>query len=466
MMRLIALLPLLLTFRVTGFVQRGAVEIDFLYAIHFMVNLSIPPGDVASAELTITPDGSSPVVIPVDVSTIIPVNDGKESYLRYDWPTEADTPLKLFGKVDYVWSFTASDGSTGTMSDSFVYQDPRAEWVRSLDATGDFSVTAARPLASLTQPLRQVHALLGQNTGRTLHYNLMLYDQPSGCGFTSLRQVASSSVCLSLYSGYQVLERPVGRNAEEFVVGALVRDAYTPLWIGKEVPAWFVSGLAQFYAPTPKNALLPPVQAASRTNTLLNLNEMRAEQDSVLWRAQSYGMVLYIANQIGAQGLFDLARVDADSFGASYEAAVGTPLSALIPAWRQWIFTRDAESVYGITPYQPPTSTPSPTLTFTPTYTLTPLPTLTPTDTSTPTRTPLGVRTYVPPPTVTPAPTDTPPPPTVTPRAPGSLPTVTPPPTALQETMAQPAFQAGAGTFLVLVLLLLLFLLVRLGKRQ
>ncbi len=278
-----------------------------------------------------------------------------------------------------------------------------------------------------------------------------------------------------MLAGYHLLVVPPDMSAEDYVVGALVREAYAPLWEGKAPPEWFVDGLAEFYAPSPKNVLLPPVQQAARDGTLLSLSEMETAQaqPSALWRAQSFGMILYIADTIGFPGLFDLARVDAGDFDAAYGQAMPISPDALIPAWQQWIFSRNAEAVYGLTPYQPPTPTPS----VTPTPSDTPLPsatptasptlTLTPSTTPTPSNTPRGyVGTYTPPPTVTPSPTDTPAPATITPLPPGSLPTITPTPTPLEAAVAQPTVQAGAITFLVLLLGLLVFLFIRLGNRR
>lgn len=465
MIRLAALLPLLLALHVSGFVRDGSVDIAFPEAVRFAVNLTIPATQVTSAALTISPEGQPPITVMVDVVGASVYYGEPEARLIYVWPLTADQPLPLFGSVAYQWTFTAADGSSGTLTDSFVFNDTRFEWLRSTDPQGQFDITIPRALSALVEPLRRVHALLEKNTGRSLPYNLMLYDQPSGCGYASLTdQVSGSDVCRAFLAGYQVLERPTSVGAEDYFVGELVRAAYAPLWEGKNVPAWFVDGLAQFYAPSPKNALLLPAQAAARGGTLYSLRALMEPNSAALWRAQSFGMVLYIANALTPQGLFDLAR--ADDFDAAYQSALGVPLSTLIPAWQQWIFTRAAESVYGITPYQPPTVVPSPTVTpsATPSPTLTP--SLTPSRTPTLTLTPRGVRTYEPPPTLTPSATATPLPPTVTPRPPGSLPTASATPTALQVTVAQPAFQAGIGTFLVLLLLLLVYLTVRLGNRR
>lgn len=458
-----------------GFVRDGAAEIVFPQAVRFPLDVGIPTAEIDSAELTLTWDDHDPVVITVDAAQV-----GRDTEmgaaLEYVWRIPVDEPPPLFAEIDYRWSLTASDGSTGTFEDTLTFSDPRVDWVR-LDA-GDLHVAAPRAQSVLVESLRQVSALLERNTGRPLAAKLLIYPFNPDCtpGNNPDERIAraqsgfivtcDAGITDAVLAGYQLLLLDSSAAAESLVVGALVRDAYAPLWQGGAVPDWFVDGLAQFYTPTPTNALLPVVRQASRDRTLLSLDDMQSEQPTDLWHAQSLGMILYIADRIGFQGVFDLARVAADDFESAYAAALGEPLSALLPAWQQWLFTRAAESVYGMTPYQPPT----PTATFTPTATGTPTASLTPTAsaTATLTITPTlrGVRTVTPPPTRRPSDTPTALPPTVTPRPPGSLPTVTPTPTALEVAVSQPVVQAGAGVFLLLLLGLLLFLYIRLGNRQ
>ncbi|MCC6802323.1 MAG: hypothetical protein IT319_05530 [Anaerolineae bacterium] len=466
---------LLVALSVTGFVHDGAAEVIFPQAIRFTLDIEVPTAEVDLTELTLTWDDHDPVVITVDA-----VQAGRDTetgaVLEYVWRIPVDDPPPLFADIGYRWTLTAADGSTGTLDDTLTFRDPRVEWVR-LDA-GDFHVAAPRAQSVLVESLRQVGGLLEQNTGRSLAANLLIYPFDPGCtpGENPDERIArapsgfivtcDAGITDAVLAGYQLLLLESGAAAESLVVETLVRDAYAPLWRGGAVPDWFADGLAQFYAPAPKNALLPVVRQASRDRTLLPLDDMQTEQPATLWHAQSLGMILYIADRIGFQGLFDLARGAADDFESAYADALGEPLSALLPAWQQWLFTRAAESVYGMTPYQPPTPTP----TFTPTASGTPTATPTPTAsaTATPTITPTlrGVRTVTPPPTRRPSDTPTAPPPTVTPRPPGSLPTVTPPPTVLEVVVSQPGVQAGAGVFLLLLLGLLLFLYIRLGNRR
>lgn len=471
----IPVVALLVALTVTGFVTGGAAEIVFPQAIRFTLDLDVPAADLASAQLTLGWDDHDPVVIDVDVAQAARDTDTGAS-LEYVWRIPLDDPPPLFGEIRYRWALTAQDDSGGTLEDTLTFSDPRVEWVR-LDVD-DFHVAAPRAQALLVESLRDVRALLEQNTGRSIAANLLVYPFEPGCtpaenddgriaraqsGFTV---TCDAGIAEAVLSGYRVLVFDATTSAESLVVGTLVRDAYTSLWRGKAVPGWFSDGLAQFYAPSPKNALLPPAQQAARDGTLLSLGEMQTVQTAPLWRAQSLGMILFIADKIGYQGLFELARVDADDFDSAYERAMGEPLSGLIPAWQQWIFSRNAASAYGITPYQPPTPTPTFTATVSSTPTATATATATATFTPSATATLRGVRSRTPVPTLTPSDTPLPPPPSSTPRPPGSLPTVTPPPTALEVAVAQPAVQAGAVTFLVLLLALLVFLLIRLGNRR
>ena len=93
MIRFLALLPLLLTIQVAGFAHDGAVTIDFPNALHFSVNLTMPPQRITSAQLTLTPQGGSSIVIPVDVTNqsvdvanLQPADKGKAARSDFAWP--------------------------------------------------------------------------------------------------------------------------------------------------------------------------------------------------------------------------------------------------------------------------------------------------------------------------------------------------------------------------------------------
>ncbi len=482
-MKLLAALLIVVATQVSGVVQSGTAEILFPQAIRFIVSLTVAPQAVASASLTIMPPNAQPITVSLDPKSSIVTYSAATVTLGYVWKIPVEHAPPLFSIINYQWSVKTTDGKVSTYNGgSVVFADPRVDWMRYPYPQEHLDLTVPTSFSPFIGALRQTHALIAKNTGFTFDEKLLVSPIDPGCtpspddptknivtGELGLVVTCDPGIEQAAMTGYRVLALPPNADPEDFLTGVWVQEAYAPLWDQKSLPVWFIDGLAQFYNPERKDGLLLPVQQAARSGTLYNLDQMNDNTllpATALWRAQSYGMVLYIVHQIGVQGLFDLARVPAADFDTAYRQVMNAPTSALIPAWQQWIFTASAQGDYGITPYQPPTSTPTITPTFTSTATLTPTATLLPSITPLPSSTPPGVRTYTPPPTVTSSPTPTQQPPSVTPRPPGSLPTPTPEPTALQQTVAQPGFQAGVATLLGLLLVLLIFLYVRLGNRQ
>jgi hypothetical protein len=189
-------------------------------------------------------------------------------------------------------------------------------------------------------------------------------------------------------------------------------------------------------------------RAASRAGGALR-NMESVPQESTRrnqWSAQSYGMVLYMAEQLGVDGLFNLASsLSADNaLAEAYAEATDSTLSGLISAWSSWLFTPQAVSAYGYSPYLPTTATPTVTMTFTPTITPTFTPSLTPTITPSVT----GILSPTPrPPTIVP-PTPTP---SLTSRPAGSVPNPITTPTAAPETTAAAGDDEGRRTVTLLI---------------
>jgi hypothetical protein len=341
--------------------------------------------------------------------------------------------------------------------------------------TIDLPVSGASRLMTDLQP---VYESLSENTGRDLALNLLVYTDafPPGCTQNGENQpVARGPVSgieipcdeslvdvIFRASGYDLLQSESSslNQIEIVVTAAMVARFYEIAWQGKVVPDWFQVGLKQFYAPNLKSSLYPILMRTARTNGLLPLDGSGSVNANVeLWQAQSYGLVLYIADQIGVPGLFRLANADADTFAAAYQAAMGKPLSTLLNDWERWIFTDRAVTAFSFTANQAATATP------TATRTLSPSPTATATSTFTPTFTPTvtGVLSATPSPTRTPTRTLTPEPATSTPRPAGSLNTPTPvPPPAVNpiSSLSSPATALGILTIgLVLIAVFALFLL-------
>ena len=305
---------------------------------------------------------------------------------------------------------------------------------------------------SLNRNVETVYDLLSTNTGLTPAFNVIVYTDafPPGCIVNSdgksvavapasrfeIPCEATRADTIFRASGYDVVQSDSSslKRIGNLVSAYLARGFYGLSWADKDVPAWFVEGIATLYTNDLKTRLYAPLLTAARTDTLLSSQEMSVEPssgDSDLWMAQSYGMVAYIAGQIGLPGLFKLARdiSSADSFADAYQSAMNQSVSSLLPDFKRWLFTDGSASTFAFTLYQAPTPTPTPSRTPTMTPTQTPTPTVTASFTPTVT----GVLTETPTATYTPSRTPSPLPPTLTPRPPGSLDTPTP---AIQQVVS------------------------------
>lgn len=471
--------------QIEGFIAYGESEVIFPQAIRFFVQVDAALDELESVTLTIQSEGTRQQRISVDFEADILISQ-PDTDIQVLWPIPANDPPTLFSIIEYTWQVRAKTGETARYTDQLTFLDDRVTWTR----VEDPFLTMALPLRTiealrLAALLNPVYDTLAANTGRDLRYRLLIYDEttPPGC---SLDEETDAPIAVGRLSGmtlpceieralaiyqasdYTVLRQPNGVSPAAFLTDYLMRDFYAPLWQGRDVPTWFTDGLAQFLNPARNTDLLTPAQLAARRTGLFNLAGMNtpptAPDALSLWRAQSFGMVLYIAELAGVQGLYDLAAAvgESDSFAAAYQQVVGQPLEALIPAWAGWLFSRDVARAYALDPYGPATPLPSPTATLTPSRTFTP------TETFTPSLTPsvTGTLSPTPPPTLKPSATYTPLPPTVTPRRPGSLPTITPTPSpTLTETLSEPGVQGGVLIALAVVLVVLVFAFIRLGRR-
>jgi len=442
-----------------GFIFRWDAEVIFPMGVRFTASFLRPAGEISSVNLTIQPQGEAAITETISLND--PVNEGDNfTDIAYIWEISPDRIPGLFRDVNYEWAAVDNNGDRTFARDKFVFRDQRAEWVRSEDPAGFINLTLVADGPSAAQVRQSVllpYNLISANVGRVQPLNILLYDADlpsSGCvhdaenaqvaigplSGTVLECDANRAAAVFQRSGYDWVQ--VARSGvESTVAGALVqlitRRFYDSVWLDKAVPDWFKIGLAQFYSPSSKAMLLGTIRSAARNDTLYAIDEMAAERTGdELWQVQSYAMVVYIADRIGVDGLFKLAKLDsAESFAQAYQAAVGQPVSALLPNLSRWIFNVGAESAFGYTPYQPATPTATSTATSTPT------PTLTATLTEPPTLTPsvTGVLSATPSLTHTPSRTPTSLPPSVTPRPASALytPTPIPQPTALDDPVTQ-----------------------------
>lgn len=418
------------------FIILYSMELASVEVFYSRFVLTPPASAFERVALTVTQPGwsASGEAIEVDLNAIASITEPFTDF-TYLWTVDPANPPDLFRDLTFTWSFTQTGGTTEVVRSTVTYADPRTNWV--LDQNPEGPVKFAIPEgrfnpASLRAPVQMGYDLLNANTGQSAQLAVITFDnrlpinpcdsanktlaplsqQPVPCNPRRIEQVYTSNGYVPLQTGFGSFA-----EAQDGIIRLLFDTMYTNLWAEVQIPAWFRYGLREFYTQRLKLDLLAISQDSVRVNrAITDMSSVPQDNRLAAWQAQSYGMVLYIAEQIGVQPLFDLARdlANGGNLADLYQNKTRMPLSSLIPAWSNWIYTAAAESAYQYNPYLPITPTPVPSLTRTPTLTLTPTPTLT----LTPSPTVTGV--------LSPTPSDTPtatliPTLTVTPRPAGSL---------------------------------------------
>lgn len=475
------------------FIQSWDEEIIFPAAVRLTMTMNLPPEQVKSVNLTIKSDAIPPIRIPIDISANTFVG-GPITGIAYVWAIPTDTPPVLFKDITIDWEATSQTNQTAKVEDKFTFLDPRAYWLRDLTITNSLKLTLPNGKApqgtitpvyshtgldDLATNLKQVTDLLSKNLGNIPGFNFLINDTKLLCtkntngelvaiGPTSNTEVPCSNDTASKIfaaSGFTPinLSNSALDNVQSAVSRLIVQQAYASHWSGKNVPQWFQSGLIEFYAPDSKAQLKGAALIASRSNSLLSLDVMAkaptANVNADLWRSESYGLVVYIASQIGVSNLFKLASDAGNtaSFAQAYQTATGKSIDTLLVSFGRWLFTDTASGAFTFTVYQAPT--PSPTPSRTATVTRTPIPTAT--DTPTPTATVTGELTNTPLPTHTQTPAPTTAPASNTPRPAGSLNTLTPTPpfntTVSNNTLNVGVIILALGAIIVVVAAVILF---------
>jgi hypothetical protein len=414
----------------------------FPQAVQFELAVGLPASDVTRIVLEITlPDGEEILVQFTDERQIVgnatpdinnrivrPYDFAREFVVtRYQWDVPADTPV-LFGDIAYRWRI-ATSGTLYDVNGSIRYEDTRFAWTEASNEDETIRIVASDASAvvpaNLVQRLENIYALLAERTDFRPTISVLVYPPAVniGCALDDDGEPVVTTFEENLPVEITCNQDLANRALRDFLVvqidrplafvnnvlRQLVTQFYASVWANADVPAWFAEGLTQIYAPRPPSGALVASRTNLRSGQALTLDEMaiRPADDALgAWEAQSYGMVLYIAQMYGLEALFDLARNIDNDFGQAYTDITEADVGELIPAWEVWLYTSEAERAYGYSIYAPETATP--TLTPSPTETDIP-PTITPTPTATifVTNTPRPTRTPIPPTaTVTPLPAE------------------------------------------------------------
>lgn len=398
-----------------------------------------PASDFERAVMIIEqPESGFSQRVELNLSEIAEVTDPYTDF-SYVWNIPIENPPRLYTNMMVRWEFVLREGRTDDLTTLIPFEDSRANWQVDVDGSVRLALPSELNPATLRPDVERIYDLMRGHTGQTVQVGLALFDAAmpiNPCDTDNdgqsvvrtqglVREVTlacdpAKTLALHTASGYTPLQTQfiTYNGALEAVSGALVERLYGARL--SAAPEWFRYGLGLFYAPTDKLNYLEEAQRAARVGGLVSLDAPPPDDPikRAIWQAQSYGMVLYMAEQIGVDALFELAAsLDTRSLADAYRASADQPLSAVRPAWRDWIYSAQARTAYTYNPYLETTPTPTATLSATP---FPPTNTRTPTITATPTITPTvtGVLSPTPRPSNTPGPTATP---TFTPRPAGSF---------------------------------------------
>jgi hypothetical protein len=433
-------------------------EILFPSTIRFWVNLAVPVEEIAGVQLTVQQASGLLVTFTVDPQEYMTDRSGiYETELIYPWDIEDGEAPIPFEPLSFLWQVETQDGVFASTADEILFEDmERGEWQ-----------SAGRPplllhwsnenLAgrAIWEEVMAAYSLLNDRLERAPMFDMVIYDpdarfcdeiespetgerravvisphdqQAFPCSVAAYERVYGRA-------GLTFLQRPSFGYTElqDFLVMTMVRDAYAQSWDGAPVPAWFLHGLGALYRLRPSQADLELARTAARNNGLFSFSDLNAVlppdatfQERTLWQAQSYLLVLYLAERYGADTPFALAA-QVPSYEDGFEGALhdlaGIASNDLWNDWLSWLFEVTADKAVLWSPYLSTTPTPTATPTRTP---IPPSPTASATATATPspTTTFIGAQpatVMIVRPTSTRART-----PTNTPLPPGSLPTAVP----------------------------------------
>ncbi|MCU0497969.1 MAG: hypothetical protein MUF87_11520 [Anaerolineae bacterium] len=376
------------------------VILENVAQLYFNFVINAPVTAIQTVTLTILPEDQSVQVIPVNVAEIATI-EAPFTDFSFVWTPTPNNPPPLFTDLGYLWTFTLSDGRQFTLNGTIYYADPRNTW--SLETQGAITLAAPSerfsPRSNL-QVLGPVYDLLSENTDQQDSFRFIVFDSVTPFDLCQRNAQDEAIVILShqqtevacpletirlIYerSGWTVisLNTPSPAMLYRAVTRAMFNRLYDRLWGDREIPAWFREGFSLFYVPTPKGAELTRSQEVLRAHgPIRNMESPPSDEtERAIWEAQSYGMVQYMAGQIGVPALFELARDLATglTLAEAYLQASDQTLASVIPQWSNWVFRPEAVNAYNYTPYLPETPTPIPSFTRTPSATRTPTPTIT-----------------------------------------------------------------------------------------
>jgi len=373
-----------------GILQNHRAEAVFPLALRFSVDVLVRQESLQSGKLELFQSGGFTANYPLDFNTDLAESRLDSLVILKTISFDLQNAPVPFVPINYRWQFTTHNGETAEAAGEVLFVPSGESWQQVGDETLILYWNTTRSGYDLLRnTLLGVHALLREHTqtNPTLRYAIYEADY----AFCSDDPACSLETIRAYYARHGILL--VQRHNTDFIdlenqlVAALVGAFYAPHWAAAPPPPWFQSGLASLYQKQGDYRAVVTVRGAADREQLLSLRQLGQappENAQELWQAQSYLLVLYLADTYGANIPFALAN--AADFDTTLKGLVGESDAGFFRAWRSWIDLRGAEVAVLWNPYLLTTPTPTPTRTNTPippTRTATRTPTITPSPTST-----------------------------------------------------------------------------------
>lgn len=363
------------------------LEVLFPVVVRFFVDLDVPPSRITDITFTLEAGSDINKSESLDPAESVLVETDTTTELIYNWQLqEAPQPIP-FETVNYKWTIRTNDGVQSEVTNNFTFADTNhGSWREGGDSPLKLYWQGEHLDADPAwREVMPVYNLLSEHTGLSPQLAYAIYD-PGVPLCQEARDPATGQQVSQLVSvdngdtfpcsiddfkniyaaaGITLVQRTTIGFTEfkDTLIEQMVRDFYGALWGSTAVPAWFETGLARLYRTHAGYNELQMVRAAARTDALLTFDDLSAplppnslERDQVLWNAESYLLVLYLADQVGEDTPIQLAMGIAENeggFEGAWQTLMQANLDSLWNEWNRWLFSEEADEAVLWTPYLP-----------------------------------------------------------------------------------------------------------------
>ena len=346
-----------------GVIVRHGVELIFPVELEFSLIVSLPPGDIESGEVILSQDSGYQETIDLNLDNDLNFADDESLEIRKPIRFTPQNAPRPFERLDYEWRITSSQG-TDNLADWIIFQPGGAEWQSTpADTLKIYWHNANLGADVLREEFLPVVNLMESHVGGVADLDFVIYDANFEICESSEHPCSRDSLT-EYYAEHGIAfvqpDQPGLDALQNDMIEALVMENYTGRWAGRDVPAWFRSGLAQLYRQSSNAGALATARNAEAQDFLLpparlqrTLPDDADAFEQRLWDSQSYTLVLYLADSFGEEVPFDLATVfpEAENFETALQALTGMSLAENFRLWRQWLRSEAADNAATWTPY-------------------------------------------------------------------------------------------------------------------